>query len=254
MMNNATTEKLHLLRMPGMAEEFNRQLTTPANSELSFEHRVRSMVDHEITLRDSKRLQVLLRRAMLPQSASVEDIDYRAQRGLDKAEVQSLVTLDWIRNRNNLVITGPTGTGKSWLACALANQACRQGLACHFVRVPILMENLATARATGGLHSRLQQLKRYDLLILDDWGIEPIPKRVQSDLLELIDSRAGACSFLITSQMPMNLWHGLFDNKTVADALMDRVVHSSYHVELSGESLRKTQGVGRKGLRKKTTS
>jgi len=251
MMNNTTIEKLHILKLPGMAEEFSRQLMTPATNELAFEHRVRNMVDHETTLRDSKRLQALLKKASLPQSACVQDIDYRTQRGLDKAEVQSLITLDWIRNRNNLVITGPTGTGKSWLACALANQACRDGLSCYFVRVPILIENLTAARATGGLYSRLQQLKRYDLLILDDWGIEPISKRVQNDLLELIDSRAGACSFLITSQMPMNMWHDLFDNKTVADALMDRIVHSSYQIELSGESLRKMQEVGRKGLRQK---
>jgi DNA replication protein DnaC len=251
MINNATTEKLHALKLPGMAEEFNRQLITPVMSELSFEHRVRNIVDHEITLRDNKRLQVLLKKASLPQGACMEDIDYRTQRGLDKAEIQSLSTLDWIRNRHNLVMTGPTGTGKSWLACALANQACREGLSCHFVRFPILLESLTVARATAGLQTRLQQLRKFDLLILDDWGIEPIPKRAQSDLLELIDSRSGACSFLITSQMPMSLWHDMFENKTVADALMDRIVHSSYHIELSGESLRKTQNLAARSSRKK---
>ena len=251
MLNNATIDKLHTLKLPGMAEEMMRQLATPAANELPFEHRVRSMVDHEMTLRDHKRLQVLLRKAALPMSACIEDIDYRTPRNLDKAEFHSLTSLDWIRNGHNLVITGPTGTGKSWLACALANQACREGLSCHFVRVPILVESLTAARATTSFIQRLQQLRKFDLLILDDWGIEPFSKRAQSDLLELIDNRHGARSFVITSQMPMNNWHDAFDNKAVADALMDRIIHSSYHVQLSGESLRKAQNPGAKTGRKK---
>src|SRR5450830_149661 len=241
MMNNHTIEKMHQLKLSGMAAEFERQMATPSANDLPFEHRMRSLIDHEITLRDHKRLQGLLRKACFPVNASVEDIDFRASRGLDKSGFLSLTSLDWIRSQNNLVITGPTGTGKTWLGCALANQACREGLSCYFVRVPILMENLVAARATTSFTTRLQQLKKFDLLILDDCGIESFSKRAQTDLLELIDSRLGARSFLITSQMPMSVWHDAFDNKTVADALMDRIVNSSYHIQLSGESLRKAR-------------
>lgn len=251
MLNNATIEKLHLLKLPGMAEDMTRQLATPASNNLSFEQRIRSMVDHEITLRDHKRLQYLLKRASLPLNACVEDIDYRTPRNLDQAELQSLISLDWIRNGHSLVITGPTGTGKSWLACALANQACREGLSCYFVRVPILMENLTAARATTNFVQRLQQLGKFDLLILDDWGIEPFSKRAENDLLELIDSRLGKRSLVITSQMPMNIWHDTFHNKAVADALMDRIIHGSYHIQLTGESLRKAKGLDSKITRRR---
>lgn len=177
-------------------------------------------------------------------------MDYRTPRGLDKAEFQSLSSLDWVRNGHNLVMTGPTGTGKSWLASALANQGCRQGLSCHFIRVPILIESLMAARATTTFIQKLAQLKKFDLLILDDWGIEPFSKRAQNDLLELIDNRLGNHSFLITSQLPMSVWYDAFDNKTVADAVMDRVIHGSYHIQLSGESLRKSRGVNAKMIRK----
>jgi DNA replication protein DnaC len=243
MLNNATIDLLHSLKLFGMADELERQLATPSANDLPFEHRIRNMIDHEITIRNHKRLQLLLRKASLPVNASIEDVDYRAQRGLDKAGFQTLASLDWIRNRHNLVITGPTGTGKSWLACALANQACRAGLACYFVRVPILTETLLTAHATTTFVQKLAQLKKFDLLILDDWGIESFPMRAQNDLLELIESRLGSRSFLITSQLPMNVWHELFDNRTVADAVMDRVIHSSYYIPLSGESLRKVKAL-----------
>lgn len=243
MMNNLTIDKLQTLKLLGMADELGRQLMTPSANELPFEHRVRSMVDHEITLRDHNRLRLLLRKACLPVDASIEDVDYRVPRGLDKAGFQTLCSLDWVRNRHNLVITGPTGTGKSWLACALANQACRQGLSCHFIRVPILMENLMAAHATATFVQKLAQLKKFDLLILDDWGIEPFSNRAENDLLELIDNRLGNRSFLITSQLPMNVWHDSFDNKTVADALMDRVIHGSYHIQLAGESMRQVRSL-----------
>ncbi len=250
MLNNVTIEKLQSLKLFGMADELERQLTTPTAHELAFEHRVRSMVDHELTLRDHKRLRLLLKKACLPVDASIEDVDYRAPRGLDKAEFQTLCSLDWIRNRNSLVITGPTGTGKSWLASALANQACRRGLSCHFIRVPMLMESLVTARATANFSSKLASLKKFDLLILDDWGIETFPQRSQNDLLELIDNEIGKRSILFTSQFPLNIWHDAFDNKTVADALMDRIVHGSYYMQLSGESLRKTRGPNNRASRK----
>ena len=249
MMNNITIEKLQSLKLFGMADEMGRQLSTPTANELAFEHRVRSMVDHELTLRDHKRLRLLLKKACLPVDASIEDVDYRAARGLDKSELQTLCSLDWIRNHHSLVITGPTGTGKSWLASALANQACRQGLSCHFIRVPMLMESLVAARATANFSQKLAALKKFDLLILDDWGIEVFNNRSQNDLLELIDNEIGKRSVLFTSQFPLKIWHDAFDNKTVADALMDRIVHGSYYLQLSGESLRKSRSPNTKGGR-----
>jgi len=241
MMQN-TIEQLNTLKLFGMAAELERQIGNPTMNDLPFEHRVRSMVDHESTVRENKRLQTLLKKAKLPIGASIEDIDYRSQRGLDKSTMLSLSNLDWVRQQNNLVITGPTGTGKTWLACALANYACRLGLSAHFVRVPMLMENLLSARASGSFSLRLEQLKKIDLLILDDWGIETFSKRAQNDLLELVDSRLGIRSMIITSQFPMSHWHDALDNKTVADAIMDRIAHSSYTLQLSGESLRKIKG------------
>ncbi|GGI55640.1 IS21-like element helper ATPase IstB [Oxalicibacterium solurbis] len=242
-MINNTIQQLETLKLFGMAEELSRQINNPNMQDLPFEHRVRSMVDHETTLRESKRLQLLLKKARLPINASIDDIDYRSPRGLDKSSMLTLSTLDWVRLRHNLVITGPTGTGKTWIACALANYACRLGLSSYFVRVPVLMESLLSARASGLFSTRLEQLKKFDLLILDDWGIETFSKRAQNDLLELVDSRLSAKSMIITSQFPMSHWHDALDNKTVADAIMDRIAHSSYSMQLSGESLRKIKGV-----------
>lgn len=250
MMQN-TIDQLNTLKLFGMAAELERQIGNPTMNDLPFEHRVRSMVDHESTVRENKRLQMLLKKAKLPIGASIEEIDYRSSRGLDKATMLSLTNLDWVRQQNNLVITGPTGTGKTWLACALANYACRLGLSAHFVRVPMLMENLLSARASGSFSLRLEQLKKIDLLILDDWGIETFSKRAQNDLLELVDSRLGIRSMIITSQFPMSHWHDALDNKTVADAIMDRIAHSSYTLQLSGESLRKIKGATAKKLSKK---
>ncbi|WP_171938739.1 IS21-like element helper ATPase IstB [Herbaspirillum rubrisubalbicans] len=241
MMNNVTIDKLLQLRLPGMAAEFERQITTPAASDIPFDHRVRSLVDHELTLRDNRRLQLLLKRAALPQNASLEDVDYRTPRGLDKSMFLTLGSLDWIHHHNNLVLTGPTGTGKSWLACALGQQACREGIATHFIRVPDLIESFVIARGTANFSNRIKQLNKFDLLILDDWGIDNFNRRAQGDLLELIEHRSEKHSILITSQMPITTWHSMFDNKTIADALMDRIFHSSYQIALTGESLRKAK-------------
>lgn len=239
-MNNPVIDKMQSLKLYGMAAEFERQLCNPTANDIPFEHRVRSMIDHEVTLRDNKRLEYLLRKAQLPNKAAcIEDIDYRTPRGLDKAAMLSITTLEWMRSGYNVIMTGPTGTGKSWLAIALANHACRMGLSSFFTRLPALTATLIAAHATGTFNQMVDKLRKIDLLILDDWGIEPFSERTQNDLLELIESRAGTKSMIITSQFPMNTWHGLLGGKTVADAVMDRLIHSSYPIELTGESMRK---------------
>lgn len=238
MMTQDTLDKLNSLKLFGMAAELERQFANPTIGELPFEHRIRVLVDQETTFRENKRLQMLLKNAKLPVSASIEEIDYRESRGLDKSLALSLTTLDWIAQQTNLVVTGPTGTGKTWLACALANQACRKGLTTFFIRVPLLLDDLLGAHATGNFRKRLEQLLKFDLLIIDDWAIEPFTKRAQSDLLELIGGRIGTRSTIITSQMPMDKWHDAIDNKAIADAILDRVVHSSYVIKLTGKSMR----------------
>lgn len=239
MMMQETLNKMHALKLPGMAAELERQLSTPSIDSLPFEDRIRVLVDQEMTYRDNKRLHLLLKKSKLQISSSIEDIDYRASRGLDKSLMLSLATLEWIRHQTNVVITGPTGTGKTWLACALGNQACRQGLSTYFIRVPLLTDELFSARATGSFQKRLEQLVKYDLVILDDWGIESFTKRAQLDLLELIDGRFGKKATIITSQIPMEKWHDALDHKTAADAILDRIVHSSHAIKLSGESMRR---------------
>ncbi|MET3124441.1 DNA replication protein DnaC [Oxalobacteraceae bacterium GrIS 2.11] len=233
-----TLDKLNNLKLFGMAAELERQMANPTIGELPFEHRIRILADQEATFRNNKRLQLLLKKAKLQVSASVEAIDYRQSRSLDKSLFLSLTTLDWINQQTNLVITGPTGTGKTWLACALGNQACRNGLTAFFIRVPMLLDELLGARATGTFQKRLEQLKKIDLLVLDDWAIEPFTKRAQNDLLELIDARNGTRSTIITSQLPMDRWHDAIDNKAVADAILDRIVHSSHAIKLTGDSMR----------------
>jgi DNA replication protein DnaC len=238
-MNNYTIDTLIKLKLQGMATEFERQLTNPSANEIPFEQRVRSMVDHETTLRDGRRLQTLLKKARLKlPDACIEDIDYRSPRGLDKSTMLSLTSLEWVHSGYNVVFSGPTGTGKTWLACALGNHACRMGISTQFIRVTELLESLVAAHATASFNQALERIKKVELLILDDWGLQPFSGRAQNDILELVESRLGSKSLIITSQMPMELWHDLVEVKAIADALMDRVVHCSYNLRLSGDSMR----------------
>lgn len=239
MLINQTLEKLRELKLYGFVEELERQLPNPSVRSLSFEDRLGNLVDVELTTRSNKRLSMLLKNAKLKhKSACIEDINYSYSRNLDKSTMLSLSNVDWIRQKNNLVFSGPTGTGKTWLACALGNQACRQGMSVLFIRMSALIEDLFTARSTATFSKRITQLAKIDLLIIDDWCIEPIPAKSQSDLLELVDSRSGVNSTIITSQVPMQLWHDYIDNQTIADAILDRLVHSSQYIKLNGDSLR----------------
>lgn len=240
MMNHHTLELLKTLRLDGMARAFEEQLTQPVFAELTFEERFGMLLDREMTWRDNKRRDRLLKQAKLKfTQACLEDVDYRASRGLDKRLIVTLASSDWIRHTQSILISGATGTGKTWLACALGQQACRHGFSAHYLRVPRLIETLRTAHADGSLGKRLAQLARFDLLILDDWGLTPLDTQARHDLLEVIDDRIGMCSTLITSQLPIDHWHGWINDPTLADAILDRLVHQSHRITLKGDSLRK---------------
>lgn len=241
MLTQDTLRKLNEMKLFGMAKGFENQLAGTTAGPLSFEERFGLLVDQEITWRENRRLQRLLQLAKLRENACVEDIDFRPGRGLERAEVASLALGNWIRHGQNLILTGPTGGGKTWLACALGNQACRQGLSVSFLRLPLLLEDLAVSHGDGSFRKRLMQLAKVELLILDDFGMAALNAIGRNDLLEVIECRSGNRSTLITSQLPVDRWHDYLagGNPTVADAILDRLVSGAHRIELKGESMRK---------------
>lgn len=241
MLTQQTLERLRSLRLTGMAEALARQLEQPASHELSFEERFGLLVDAETSWRETRRLQRLLRRAHLKQPASLEDIDYSHRRGLERRLMASLSSCDWIRAGQNLCITGPTGCGKTWLACGFGQQACRQGLSALYTRVPRLFDELQIARGDGSYRRRLAQLARLDLLILDDWGLRQMTRPQREDVLEILEDRHPQRSTLITSQLPVDHWHEAIGEPTLADAILDRILHNAHKLALKGESMRKVR-------------
>ena len=241
MLNEQTFEKLHALNLAGMAEALKGQMQRPEMNDLSFEERFAMLVDAEHLFRENKRMKRLLQNAKLKLSASLEDIDYRAPRGLDKSVVRSLGSCGWIRKRQNVIIVGPTGTGKTYLSCALAQRACREGLSAFYLRTPELYRTLAMARVDGSYARVLARLGRISLLILDDLGLAALSDQERRDLLEVIEDRRGAGSTIITSQLPVEHWHEAIGDPTIADALLDRLAHNAHRVALKGESMRKTK-------------
>ena len=193
-------------------------------------------------MRQDKRFTARLRAARLRQQAAVEDVDYRSPRGLDRALFQKLAEGDWIKGHDNLVLVGPTGVGKSWLAAALGHKACRDNQSVLYQRVPRLFEDLALGRGDGRHPRLLKSLGRADLLILDDWGLEPLDAGARHDLLEILEERYGRRSTMITSQLPVDRWHDIIGDPTYADAILDRLIHNAHRIELSGESLRRGRG------------
>lgn len=241
MLTQQTLQHLRALKLTGMAEAFAQQLEQAASEQLSFEERLALLVDRERTHRDNRRLGRLLTSARFKQQACVEEINYQANRGLVRAQVVSLINCDWIRAHQNLHITGPTGTGKSWLACAFGQAACRQGLSVRYERIGRLLDELRIARGDGSYGKTLRQLARFDLLILDDFGIKPLSQSERHDLLEIIEDRHELHSTILTSQLPIGSWHSYLNEPTVADALLDRLLTNAHRLELKGESLRKTR-------------
>ena len=242
MLMEQTLLTLKALRLPGMATAFEEQQTNAAVACLSFDERFSLLVDREYNWRENRRLTRLLREAKLkcPQ-ACVEDIRYGGGRKLDKSLMTQLSSCQWIRQHQNLVLTGATGCGKTWLACALGNAACRQGLSVVYVRTPRLFEELRIAHGDGSFSKRLAMLAKTDLLILDDWGLAPLNQVERNDLLEVLDDRVGSRATLITSQLPTEHWHAYLNDPTLADAILDRVLHAAHKVALAGESLRKRE-------------
>src|SRR5277367_2016423 len=239
MLINHTQERLVALGLAGMAKAFDDQQRQPDVTALTFEQRIGLMIDRETTERENKRLVVRLKFASLRQTAIVEDVDLRAPRGIDRAFFAKLVDGDWIGRKQNLLITGPTGVGKSWIACALGHKACRDNRSVLYHRLPRLFEALALARGDGRYARLLKMLSRVDLLILDDWGLAPLTGDQRRDLLEVVDDRHQRGSTIITSQVPIEHWHEVIADPTIADAVLDRLVHNAHRLALKGDSMRK---------------
>jgi DNA replication protein DnaC len=239
MLIEQTLQQLRSLRLHGMINALEQQLSSPEFHQLSFEERISLLIDREILDRSNRRITGLLRKASLRQPACVEDIDYQHPRGLDKSYMATLITCDFIRHHHNLMITGLTGCGKSWLACAIGQQACRQGLSVKYLRVAKLMEELRIAHADGSYIAILNNFSKTDLLILDDFGIDQLSQQDHRDLLEIIEDRHKLKSTLITSQLGIKHWHEYIGEPTIADAIMDRLLHHAHKLELKGPSMRK---------------
>jgi len=237
-----TIDKLHSMKLFGMAEALEEQVNSPSYEELSFEERLEMLVDKEMTYRENRRLSMLLRRARFRYpGACVEDIDFRTKRAIRKENVLKLAQNDWIRKHHNLIITGPTGVGKTYLACAFGISACREGISSYYVRLPRLMEELKIARADGSYIKLLGRLSRIQVLIIDDWGLNPLTDEERRDLLEIFEDRHKVRSTIISTQYPVSKWHKIIDDPTIADAICDRLVHNAHKINLKGDSMRKLQ-------------
>ncbi|MFN9725963.1 IS21-like element helper ATPase IstB [Acidovorax sp.] len=251
MMMNTTLDQLRTLRLETMAQALEQQLRTGGMAAMSFEERLALLVDREVHGRQDRRCARLLKAAKLkyPQAA-IEDLDSRSTRGIERSAVMSLVLGQWVQAGQAILITGPTGAGKSWLACALAQHACRRGHSACYQRVPRLGEELRIRHANGTFTRWLDALKNTDVLLLDDWGMVAMDAQTRADLLEIIDDRAGTRATIITSQLPIEHWHEWIGDATVADAMLDRLMQNHHRLTLTGESLRKgTQTKAKTGLR-----
>ena len=242
MLNHPTLDQLKELKLDGMAEAFAELETQDGTASLSHPEWLALLTEREMSNRATKRFQSRMRSAKLRHvGAAPEDVDYRTRRGLDKALFQKLLTGQWIKERRNLMINGPCGVGKTWLACALAQSACRDGTTVLYKRLPRLFDELELAHGDGRFPRLFRTLTKTDLLILDDWGPDRLNASQRRDLMEIVEDRYGAGSTLITSQLPLNTWHDVIGEPTFADAILDRLVHNAYRIELDGQSMRKTK-------------
>jgi len=232
--------KMAALGLGGMIQSFDDQMGMPNFRDLSFEERMNHLLENEILWRDNKRKERLLKAAKLREQACMENIDYNPKRGLDKSVMASLSNCDWINNGQNIIITGPTGAGKTWLACALGNQACRRGLKTNFFRLPLFLEDLSELHKDSTFTKKINQIAKLDLLILDDFGLTKLNAMARRDLLEIVEARSGLRSTIVTTQLPVDKWHDFLSegNPTAADAIIDRLVGNSHRLNLKGDSMR----------------
>jgi DNA replication protein DnaC len=242
MLIQPTLDKLNALKLNGMAIALSDQMTHNAAQGLAFEERLALLLDRESLYRENRRMTRLEQLAQFKQRAALEDLNYRDRTGLDRSQIAALAACDWIRANQNVLIHGATGSGKSFLACALGHQACRNGLSVLYVRAPRLFEELTLCHADGSFRKRLAAIAKINVLIIDDFAIAPIGPRERNDLLELIDDRVGTRSCIVTSQLPIEDWHDYIGDPTLADAILDRILHRSHRIHLEAkESIRKTE-------------
>jgi DNA replication protein DnaC len=239
MLLHPTLEKLTTLRFTGMTAALNEQMQMSSLGDLGFEERLGILLDREMAVRQTRAMNTRLRKARLRQDGCIEDINFRHPRGLDKSLVMRLAGCEWIKEHNNLIITGPTGVGKTYLACAFAQKACREGFSTLYLRMTKLFEDLALSKGDGRYLKLLASFAKADLLVLDDYGLDQLGRDQRHDLLEILEDRHGLKSTLVTSQLPIENWHEQIGDPTLADAILDRLVHSAHKINLDGDSMRK---------------
>ena len=247
MLIEQTADRLYAMKLNGMADAFKEQLAQPDLNDLAFEERFSLFVDRHWIWKEDRRMNRLLRNAKLKDNACIEDIDFKTPRGLDKSVILRLAGSDWIKSAQNIIITGPTGVGKTYLACALANSACRNSLAAMYKRAPRLYQEIAIARADGSYPKLMNKLAKVKVLVIDDFCITPMADAERRDLLEVIEDRQGISSTVVATQVPVENWFELIGDPTVADAILDRLIHNAHKINLKGESMRKIRSPLTKG-------
>lgn len=244
MLNEQTMTKLYAMKLNGMADGYEEQRQQPQMADLSFDERFGMLVDRQWRWREERALKTRLRNAKFKIEACIEDVNYCASRGLKRAQIDQLSSSEWVRFHQNLILTGPTGTGKTFLACAVGQKACRDGYRVRYYVAAKLFRELSAAHVDGSFMRLSDKLTKTDLLLIDDWGMETLKQSEYRDFLEILDDRQGAGATLITSQFPTELWHDTIGNPTVADAILDRLVHNAHRVKLKGETMRRPKGKG----------